>query len=144
MWRLNEHIMTNLGIVIGRTLSCWISNLSCRTLNLILGCRTLSLICATLYCIHKLILSIRISEVRGIGSIHLFPNLLPNQIYLKVFLTLILCYFHISFFSFGKVYLTDFTKISQIECCGRFLKAKNHSCIRLLSLHLISILCQHI
>ena len=109
--------------------------LELQDLCLILGCGTLS---------------IRISRVRGIGSIHLFSNLLPNQIYLKVFLTLILCYFHIyiyiniSFFSFGKVYLTDFTKISQIECYSRCLKAKTHSCIRLLSLHLISILYQHI
>ena len=46
-----------------------------------------------LYCIHKLMLSIRISWFRGIRSIHHFSNLLPNQIYLKVFLTLILCYF---------------------------------------------------
>ena len=152
LWRLHGYILTNLGIVVCRTLNCLTLNLSlgCRTLSLILECRTLIFICRTLHCIHKLILSIRISGVRGIGSIHLFSNLLPTQIYLKVFLTLILCYFsiyfyiNISFFSFGKVYLTDFTKISQIECYSRFLKAETHSHIRLLSLHLTSILCQHI
>ena len=51
--------------------------------TLSLSCQTLSLGCRTLYCIHKLILHIRISGVRDIGSIHLFSNLLPNQIYLK-------------------------------------------------------------
>ena len=121
MWRLNGYILTNLGIVVCRTLSCQTLNLSlgCRTVSLILGCRTLSLICGTLHCIHKLILSIRISWIRDIGSIHLFSNLLPNQIYLKFFLTLILClyiyiYIYISFFSFGKVYSTDYTKITKI------------------------------
>ena len=127
---------------------CYLQDLELPDLELELGLQDLELDCTTLHCIHELILSIRISRGRGIGSMHLFSNLLPNQIYLKVFLTLMLCYFHIfkilSFFSFGKIYLTDFTKISQIECYSRFLKAKTHSCIRLLSLHLISILCQHI
>ena len=74
LWRLNGYIRTNWGIIVCKTLSLSCRTLCCKTLN----CKTL-----TSYCIHKLILSSRISGIRCIGTIHLFSNLLHNQIYLK-------------------------------------------------------------
>ena len=120
-----------------------------QVLSLILTCQTLSLICGTLYCIHKLTLSTRISWIRGIWSIHLFSDLLPNQnlseclTHLDFALFLSLDIRHISFFSTGKIYLTDITKISQIQYYYRSLMVKNHNHIRLLSLLFISLLCQN-
>ena len=86
---------------------CCLQDLELPDLELELGLQDPELDFRTLHCTNKLILSIRISRIGGIGSIHLFSYLLPNQIYLKVFLILILCYFryryiNISFFSFGK------------------------------------------
>ena len=71
-------------ILIYGTLS-WVLN--CGTLSLILYCRILCLICRTLYHIHKLILSIWISWIRGIWSIH------PNLNISELFLTLSCLYF---------------------------------------------------
>ena len=83
-------------------------DLNCRSLSLILTCWTLSLVYRTLYHIHKLILSIRISWIRGIWSIHLFSNLMPNQnlteclTHLDFVLYLSININHISFFSTDK------------------------------------------
>ena len=102
-----------------------------------------------LYCIHKLILNIRISWIRGVWSVHLFSNLLPNQSLFECLTHLDFVLFpsvnikHISFFSTGKIYSTDTTRISQIQYYHRSLMVKKHSHIRLLSLPLISLLCQH-
>ena len=114
-----------------------------------LNCKALSLVIGTLYHIHKLILSIRISWIRGVWSVHLFSNLLPNQSLSECLTHLDFVLFpsinikHISFFSTGKIYLRDTTKITQIQYYCRSLMVKNHSHIRLLSLLFISLLCQH-
>ena len=109
----------------------------------------LELGCRTLYHVHKLILSIGISWIRGVWSIHLFSNLLPNQNLFEYLTHFNFVLFpsinikHMSFFSTGKVYMTDFTRISQIQYYCRPLMVKDPSHLRLLSLLLISLLCQH-
>ena len=144
LWRLHRYILTNLSIVVYTTLNL---RLDCKTLILVLNCRSLSLVCGTLYCIHKLTLSIEISWIRGVWSVHLFSNLLPNQNLSECLTHLDFACFpsinieHISFFSTGKIYFTDITKISQILYYCRLFMVKNHSHVRLLLLLLISLLC---
>ena len=60
-----------------------------QTLKWVLNCRTLSLICRTLHCIYDLILSIWISWIRGIWSIH------PDLNISELFLTLNVSIFHV-------------------------------------------------
>ena len=90
-WWLKWYILTNLCGTLNWNLNC--RNLSgnltcrdlsliliCRTMNWVLNCETLSLICRTLYCIYNLILSIWISWIRGIWSIH--PELNISELFL--------------------------------------------------------------
>ena len=103
LWWLNGYILTNLCGTLNWNLTCrdlslilicgtlsWVLNcetlcliLNCGTLSLFLYCGTLCLICRTLYHIHKLILNIWISWIRGIWSIHPNPNISECFPYLK-------------------------------------------------------------